>query len=113
MIILKCYLKVCEVLKRKYGAFLLPEQCCFKYGLCQNEYSKRFHALPFQVWHNISHDSHCQNLYLLLNSGSVDYKAVITGSSEMFHADSCKNGFFQQEYSSTDFNLTGYINELS
>lgn len=52
-------------------------------------------------------------LYLLLSSWSVDYKAVTSGSSEMFHADSYKNGFFQQEYSSTDFNLTGYINELS
>lgn len=52
-------------------------------------------------------------MYLLVNNWSVDYKAVISGSSEMFNADSCKNGFFQQEYSSTDFNLTGYINELS
>lgn len=44
---------------------------------------------------------------------SFAYKAVISGSSEMFLADSYKNGFFQQEYSSIDFNLTGYINELS
>lgn len=36
------------VFKCKFAAFLLPEQCCFKYGLCQNEYSKGFHALPLK-----------------------------------------------------------------